>query len=151
MKFRTATYLILNLFYLCRKNDCFIQRHKLTQSLICYAKLYMSWLNGLMFVKTKSSVLWVYHFFPCRFSRNLTWRDMQHIVLRTSNPEPLLANTGWVTNGVGRKGKACCNTEQRLRILHVVCMYWIGTIEVKVAKASLHSHVWQNMNWDNSS
>uniref|UniRef100_A0AC35U9N5 P/Homo B domain-containing protein n=1 Tax=Rhabditophanes sp. KR3021 TaxID=114890 RepID=A0AC35U9N5_9BILA len=34
---------------------------------------------------------------------SLTWRDMQHIVLRTANPTPLLNNPGWSTNGAGRK------------------------------------------------
>lgn len=38
-----------------------------------------------------------------RFSKNLTWRDMQHLVVRTSHPAHLLAND-WKTNGVGRKG-----------------------------------------------
>ncbi|MEE6503408.1 hypothetical protein FKM82_004820 [Ascaphus truei] len=33
---------------------------------------------------------------------NLTWRDMQHLVVRTSNPSHLNAND-WITNGVGRK------------------------------------------------
>ncbi|KAL6731403.1 hypothetical protein Aduo_002273 [Ancylostoma duodenale] len=33
---------------------------------------------------------------------DLTWRDMQHIVLRTANPTPLLGNPGWSQNGVGR-------------------------------------------------
>ncbi|KAM4747497.1 furin-1-like [Rhinophrynus dorsalis] len=33
---------------------------------------------------------------------NLTWRDMQHLVVRTSNPAHLNAND-WITNGVGRK------------------------------------------------
>ncbi|KAE9420583.1 hypothetical protein Angca_003923 [Angiostrongylus cantonensis] len=33
---------------------------------------------------------------------DLTWRDMQHIVLRTANPTPLLGNPGWSRNGVGR-------------------------------------------------
>ena len=36
-------------------------------------------------------------------SPHLTWRDVQHIVLRTANPQPLLANPGWSTNGVGRR------------------------------------------------
>ncbi|GMR53989.1 hypothetical protein PMAYCL1PPCAC_24184 [Pristionchus mayeri] len=34
---------------------------------------------------------------------SLTWRDMQHLVLRTANPTPLLDNPGWSVNGVGRK------------------------------------------------
>uniref|UniRef100_A0A0N4ZYY1 P/Homo B domain-containing protein n=1 Tax=Parastrongyloides trichosuri TaxID=131310 RepID=A0A0N4ZYY1_PARTI len=34
---------------------------------------------------------------------SLTWRDMQHIVLRTANPTPLLNNPGWSVNGVGRR------------------------------------------------
>uniref|UniRef100_A0A0N5BKX7 P/Homo B domain-containing protein n=1 Tax=Strongyloides papillosus TaxID=174720 RepID=A0A0N5BKX7_STREA len=34
---------------------------------------------------------------------SLTWRDMQHIVLRTANPTPLLNNPGWSINGVGRR------------------------------------------------
>lgn len=39
------------------------------------------------------------------FSRNLTWRDMQHLVVRTSDPTPLLNNDGWSINAVGRKSK----------------------------------------------
>ncbi|XP_025068263.1 furin isoform X2 [Alligator sinensis] len=35
-------------------------------------------------------------------NNNLTWRDMQHLVVRTSKPAHLNAND-WVTNGVGRK------------------------------------------------
>ncbi|KZS13967.1 furin-like protease 2 [Daphnia magna] len=33
---------------------------------------------------------------------NLTWRDMQHLVVFTSRPDPLHDN-GWVTNGIGKK------------------------------------------------
>jgi len=33
----------------------------------------------------------------------VTWRDMQHLVVRTSDSTPLLNNEGWSTNGVGRK------------------------------------------------
>lgn len=36
---------------------------------------------------------------------NLTWRDMQHIVVRTARSEHLKAND-WQFNGVGRKGNA---------------------------------------------
>lgn len=35
---------------------------------------------------------------------NLTWRDMQHLVVRTSQPGRLSAGD-WKTNGVGRRGK----------------------------------------------
>jgi len=34
---------------------------------------------------------------------NLTWRDMQHIVIMTSRPGPLLAESGWLKNGQGRQ------------------------------------------------
>ncbi|KAG1656190.1 Proprotein convertase subtilisin/kexin type 5 [Nymphon striatum] len=34
---------------------------------------------------------------------NLTWRDMQHIVIITSRHEPLSRVAGWITNGVNRK------------------------------------------------
>lgn len=34
---------------------------------------------------------------------NLTWRDMQHLVVRTSQPRHLSA-LDWRTNGVGRRG-----------------------------------------------
>uniref|UniRef100_A0A8B9RGT0 Furin (paired basic amino acid cleaving enzyme) a n=1 Tax=Astyanax mexicanus TaxID=7994 RepID=A0A8B9RGT0_ASTMX len=34
--------------------------------------------------------------------KNLTWRDMQHLVVRTSNPAHLTTDD-WRTNGVGRK------------------------------------------------
>lgn len=33
----------------------------------------------------------------------LSWRDVQHIVVATSRYEPLRFESGWVTNGVGRK------------------------------------------------
>lgn len=33
----------------------------------------------------------------------LSWRDMQHLVVMTSRPGPLLNEDGWATNGVGRK------------------------------------------------
>ncbi|XP_069481286.1 furin [Ambystoma mexicanum] len=35
-------------------------------------------------------------------NKNLTWRDMQHLVVHTSKPSHLNAND-WLTNGVGRK------------------------------------------------
>ncbi|XP_053368611.1 furin (paired basic amino acid cleaving enzyme) a [Clarias gariepinus] len=35
-------------------------------------------------------------------NKNLTWRDMQHLVVRTSDPAHLITND-WKTNGVGRK------------------------------------------------
>ncbi|XP_029430367.1 furin-like [Rhinatrema bivittatum] len=35
-------------------------------------------------------------------NKNLTWRDMQHLVVHTSKPAHLNAND-WITNGVGRK------------------------------------------------
>jgi len=35
---------------------------------------------------------------------NLTWRDMQYLVVMTSNTKPLLNESGWTTNGVNRKG-----------------------------------------------
>uniref|UniRef100_A0A673AQB8 Furin-1-like n=1 Tax=Sphaeramia orbicularis TaxID=375764 RepID=A0A673AQB8_9TELE len=35
-------------------------------------------------------------------NKNLTWRDMQHLVVRTSHPAHLLTND-WRNNGVGRK------------------------------------------------
>ncbi|XP_064106409.1 furin-like protease 2 isoform X1 [Macrobrachium nipponense] len=34
---------------------------------------------------------------------DLTWRDMQHIVVMTSRYEPLRQEDGWFTNGVGRR------------------------------------------------
>ena len=36
-------------------------------------------------------------------NKDLTWRDMQHIVVRTAKPANLKA-PDWVTNGVGRNG-----------------------------------------------
>ncbi|XP_055845205.1 furin-like protease 2 isoform X2 [Episyrphus balteatus] len=34
---------------------------------------------------------------------NLTWRDMQYLVVMTSRPEPLEKESGWIINGVKRK------------------------------------------------
>merc|ERR1719495_3042560 len=31
----------------------------------------------------------------------LTWRDVQHLVVLSSNPDPVMANTGWKQNGAG--------------------------------------------------
>ncbi|OUC48810.1 convertase P-domain protein [Trichinella nativa] len=52
---------------------------------------------------------------------NLTWRDMQHLVVRTSDPTPLLNNPGWIVNGVGRKvsskfGYGILNAEKLIRL-----------------------------------
>ncbi|KAL1117733.1 hypothetical protein AAG570_004048 [Ranatra chinensis] len=33
----------------------------------------------------------------------LSWRDIQHIVVLTSNSAPLMKEAGWITNGVNRK------------------------------------------------
>lgn len=45
-----------------------------------------------------------FNFFCTTSSMNLTWRDMQHLVVRTSRPAHLITND-WRTNGVGRLGK----------------------------------------------
>lgn len=42
----------------------------------------------------------------CLCSMNLTWRDMQHLVVRTSQPGHL-SSGDWKTNGVGRRGTGC--------------------------------------------
>lgn len=49
-------------------------------------------------------------------SKNLTWRDMQHLVVQTSKPAHLNAND-WVTNGVGRKGTGVPGMDQGLPFL----------------------------------
>jgi proprotein convertase subtilisin/kexin type 5 len=36
-------------------------------------------------------------------NRNLTWRDLQYLVVVSSNPKPLLQEQGWSMNGVGRQ------------------------------------------------
>lgn len=36
-------------------------------------------------------------------NRDLSWRDMQHIVVRTAKPDNLIARD-WQVNGVGRNG-----------------------------------------------
>lgn len=46
-------------------------------------------------------------------SKNLTWRDMQHLVVQTSKPAHLNADD-WATNGVGRKGEG--KVTQRFRL-----------------------------------
>lgn len=37
----------------------------------------------------------------CVVSPQLTWRDVQHLVVWTSNPEGLRQNPGWKKNGAG--------------------------------------------------
>ena len=36
-------------------------------------------------------------------NRELSWRDMQHIVIQTANPDPLMHEDGWSANGIGRR------------------------------------------------
>lgn len=36
---------------------------------------------------------------------SLTWRDMQFLVVLTSKPGPLEKESGWIVNGVKRKGE----------------------------------------------
>jgi len=38
-------------------------------------------------------------------NRNLSWRDLQHMVVITSRSEPLEREEGWYINGVHRKCK----------------------------------------------
>lgn len=39
----------------------------------------------------------------CRCSNQLTWRDVQHLLVKTSRPAHLKAND-WKVNGAGHKG-----------------------------------------------
>ena len=50
---------------------------------------------------------------------NLTWRDMQHLVVFTSRPDPL-RDTNWVTNGIGKKGLRPLRCPARLRVSLIV-------------------------------
>ena len=39
------------------------------------------------------------------YSKDLTWRDVQHIIIRTSSSNPtVLHGGGWKTNGAGLRG-----------------------------------------------
>ena len=51
---------------------------------------------------------------------NLTWRDMQHLVVFTSRPDPLPEN-GWITNGIGRKGSS---SNHFVHSLELDWFYW---------------------------
>lgn len=39
--------------------------------------------------------------FSLSFSPNLTWRDIQHLIVWTSQVYPIKSNPGWKRNGVG--------------------------------------------------
>lgn len=39
------------------------------------------------------------------YSPKMTWRDVQYVTLASANPEPVLSQGGFQTNGVGRKCK----------------------------------------------
>lgn len=41
------------------------------------------------------------------FSNNLTWRDIQHVIVKTSKPDNLKGGT-WNTNGAGKKCTYSC-------------------------------------------
>ena len=38
-------------------------------------------------------------------SLDLTWRDVQYVIVATANPDPLLSSENFTTNGAGRKCK----------------------------------------------
>lgn len=42
-----------------------------------------------------------YFYLPVLYSRDLFWRDYQHILVWTSNPTPLQNNHGWKRNAAG--------------------------------------------------
>ena len=46
----------------------------------------------------------MYEILESIYSSNLTWRDVQHLVVFTANPEPLLLSGEFITNCAGRKG-----------------------------------------------
>jgi len=52
-------------------------------------------------------------------SPELTWRDMQHIVILAARTEPL-KDAHWVTNGVKRKGMNLLLWYDRALYLHVM-------------------------------
>lgn len=58
----------------------------------------------------------------CLRSMNLTWRDMQHLVVRTSQPGHLSA-IDWKTNGVGRRGRSWLSPKQAQMVLLYVALY----------------------------
>lgn len=63
--------------------------------------------NALLFFKRNMLKLWIFFlaiFVSFPISSHLTWRDLQHIVVRTAKPANLLARD-WITNGVNRNGK----------------------------------------------
>jgi hypothetical protein len=53
----------------------------------------------------------------------LTWRDMQYLVVLSSRSGPLEKETGWVLNGVKRKGKVATVLQTtELSIINVTCL-----------------------------
>ena len=58
------------------------------------------------------------------FSRNLTWRDMQYIVLMSARTEPL-RDAQWVINGAGRLGKAQINQFSLAPVNKLVSQTWL--------------------------
>lgn len=49
------------------------------------------------------------------FSNNLTWRDIQHVIVKTSKPDNLKGRT-WNTNGAGKKCTYSCQLFNHLTI-----------------------------------
>lgn len=76
------------------KTSCHIQKNNYMWIIIWMWK---------MCTPPKSNIHINVSFFCATRSMNLTWRDMQHLVVRTSRPAHLITND-WRTNGVGRLG-----------------------------------------------
>ena len=58
------------------------------------------------------------------FSSDLTWRDMNHIIVQTARADGLRAND-WVVNGAKRKGKCDlnCRTCVNIHVLALIGMH----------------------------
>jgi subtilisin family serine protease/subtilisin-like proprotein convertase family protein len=68
----------------------------------------------------------------------LTWRDVQHILLRSANPSTLLHNVGWSTNGVGRRvsdvfGYGLIDAEAAVRL----AKHWVTVPAAVTCKAKM--------------
>ena len=73
---------------------------------------------------------------------NLTWRDMQHLVVFTSRPDPL-HDTNWITNGIGKKGAVffkLCEITCRWLIICLFLVEKFNSNNNEVSRFKLVSH-----------
>ena len=91
------------------------------------------------------------------YSPNLTWRDVQYLIVYTANPTILSQSSGWATNGAGRQfhlnfGFGAIHTESmvtRARQWIIVPAQVMSTVSIVTTRCVIYSSLYCNIVYSN--